>query len=668
MKESSEQYWASNMKAGGLYTKDICDLCVSPERRVSVKPTPSEVEKSHPTNHEGQRSVDTSVEEEESDAAPLDNTKPHVVIGGEQGPHQSTDVASHDSQTLRPSICVKDTATTSHQEDTTGASFPPDREVPKDNPASHDLDRWLSAFKDEYRHYFKGLVNQVEVVASNCEDAGTACASIFSSTKQGILNVEKKTEEHGTQLKKVWKRQDDDYNWATDLFKQVNTNIELAFSDMNRFGKQVYDKDEENRKWMIDVDDQLVSLWDNDEDKDSRISKLEAIIAQIIGKIPGLRLDAKKEVVLQEGEGFDEVSTPGTKQVDDSTEVSIIDTSRDCEKNETARLTEMLKSQATIIEEMKTENAEARAAFQQKFASMELKVESLNARANDQAAEIDSLKKERVESASLIAKLTESHKSDLASVKGSVDELNEKVIEVESTVDNFSGDSVNALLSTNVMAERVLGYEAELKKVKELYACQNKDIDNIRGGLDLKTEELEETKTLCEWQHNELRQVKTFLAAQDNAIETFKSAIASHGKKIEAIEKTTSKERRDLHTALSSQKDDIKSIMDFIQTPRTQEEQPHTYNREHQQSWNSSDTAGSQDSLDSQLYYRFDKTFGATEDSKREQSHKATVSTSHNAEIGSIQYLAEELGCASVQEGVFPTETSAAMTLSQWCD
>ncbi|GMM57180.1 hypothetical protein DAKH74_037960 [Maudiozyma humilis] len=623
MKESSEQYWASNMKAGGLYTKDICDLCVSPERRVSVKPTPSEVEKSHPTNHEGQRSVDTSVEEE-SDAAPLDNTKPHVVIGGEQGPHQSTDVASRDSQSLRPSICVKDTATTSHQEDTTGASFPPDREVPRDISASHDLDRWLSAFKDEYRHYWKGLVNQVEVVASNCEDAGTACASIFSSMKQGILNVEKKTEEHGTQLKKVWKRQDDDYNWATDLFKQVNTNIELAFSDMNRFGKQVYDKDEENRKWMIDVDDQLESLWENDEEKDSRISKLEAIIAQIIGKIPGLRLETKKEVVLQEGEGVDEVSTPGTKQVDDSTEVSIIDTSRECEKNETARLTEMLKSQATIIEEMRAENAEARAASQQKFASMELKIETLEERVNVQAAEIDSLKQEQVESASSNAKAMESHKADLASVRGSVDELNEKVIEMASTVDNFSGDAVNALLSTNVLAERVLSYEASLNKVNESHALQSKDLADLRDSVKIKTEELEETKTLCEWQNNELRQVKKFIAVQNSDLNAFKNEIASQGEKMEAIEKTKAIERRDLHIALSSQKENIEYLKGFIQTLRTPEEEPDTGNNEIPQSWNSSDTAGSQDSVDSQLYYKFDQRFRYAEDTKMEQTHTAT--------------------------------------------
>ncbi|GMM55784.1 hypothetical protein DAKH74_024000 [Maudiozyma humilis] len=500
MKESSEQYWASNMKAGGLYTKDICDLCVSPERRVSVKPTPSEVEKSHPTNHEGQRSVDTSVEEE-SDAAPLDNTKPHVVIGGEQGPHQSTDVASRDSQRLQ-------------------------------------------------------------------------------------------------------------------------------------------------------------SLWENDEEKDSRISKLEAIIAQIIGKIPGLRLETKKEVVLQEGEGVDEVSTPGTKQFDDSTDVSIIDTSRECEKNDTARLTEMLKSQATIIEEMRAENAEARAASQQKFASMELKIETLEERVNVQAAEIDILKQEQVDSASLTAKSMESHKADLVSARGRVDELEEKVIEVASTVDNFSGDAVSALLCANSLTNRVSECESHLNKVNDLNAVQNKDIDSIRGSLDLKTEELEETKTLCEWQHNELRQVKTFLAAQDNDINTFKNAIASHGETMEALKKTVDSDSRDLHTALSSQKEDIKSIMDFIQTLRTQYEEAATRNREHQQSWNSSDTAESQDSLDSQLYYRFDKTFGATEEIKREQTHKATVSTSDNAETGSIQYLEEELGCASVQEGVFPTETS----------
>ncbi|GMM57210.1 hypothetical protein DAKH74_038260 [Maudiozyma humilis] len=274
-----------------------------------------------------------------------------------------------------------------------------------------------------------------------------------------------------------------------------------------------------------------------------------------------------------------------------------------------------------------------------------------------EVAEIDSLKQERVESASLIAKLTESHKADLVSVRGSADELEEKVIEVASTVDNFSGDAVSALLCANSLTNRVSECESQLNKVNDQNVVQNKDIDSIRGSLNLKTEELEETKTLCEWQHNELRQVKTFLAAQNNDINVFKNEIASQGEEIEAIKKTAAMESRDLHTALSSQKEDIKYLKGFIQTLRTPEEQPDTDNREIPLSWNSSDTAGSQDSLDSQLYYKFDKQFGAAEDSKLEQTHKATVSTSDTIETGSIKSREEILWSASVQDGNILTNT-----------
>ena len=294
---------------------------------------------------------------------------------------------------------------------------------------------------------------------------------------------------------------------------------------------------------------------------------------------------------------------------------------------------------------------------QQKFASMELKIETLKERVNVQAAEIDSLKQEHVESASLIAKLTESHKSDLASVRGRVDELEEKVIEVASTVEDSSGDAAKALLCANSLTNRVSECESQLNNVNESHAVQSKEVDNIRGSLDLKTEELEETKTLCEWQHNELTQVKTFLAAQNNDINVFKNEIASHGKKIEAIKKTVALEIRDLHTALSSQKDDIKSIMDFIQTPRTQNEEAVIRNREIPQSWNSSDTAGSQDSVDSQLYYKFDQHFRYAEDTKVEQTHTATVSTSDTVETESIQSREHELRWASVQDGNILTDT-----------
>ncbi|GMM57175.1 hypothetical protein DAKH74_037910 [Maudiozyma humilis] len=554
------------LRVGRESTQDVCDLCVPPESGISCTATSSDIERSHPVDPESQRSNEASDEEEKSGSDLQDNKKPRVVIGGEQGPHQSTDVASRDSQSLRPSISVKDTATTSHQEDNTNASFPPDREVPRDISASHDLDRWLSTFKDEYRHYWKGLVNQIEVVASNCEDASSKCMSKFSSIKKCNINTQKSIDDHSTKLKNLCIQQYRDHTWVKDMIDQHNTKIELSHSDTERLDRKIVDKDEENKKWRTDIENQIMSLREEIAQKDSENARLKAILARSGGKIPDVGQETEKKVAN---------GCVDSKQVEESTK---------------------------------------------------LQIDSLNQRVTGQAAQINSLTQELTKAVSLITELTESRKSDKDSFASQITGLDEKVVQVASTVEDFSGDAVNALLGTNSLAKKVSDYKSELKKTKQVCADQGKEIHDLRDRVNIKDKELEETKTLCELQNNELTQVKCSMSTHKKVLKGLKTAVVSHGEEMGTIRNTLAMESKRLNSALSSQKGDIRDIKRSLHALGTKIDSPKVGHRKTiLRSCDSNNSAGSYDSLSNQEYSECDRAFGYTDDSMTDGTNTATL-------------------------------------------
>ncbi|GMM55794.1 hypothetical protein DAKH74_024100 [Maudiozyma humilis] len=395
--------------------------------------TPSGMESPHYTSPKDQKSTNASTTDEETSTASQDNKKTTIVIGGEQGPRQPTDADSWNPQIHCPSTRVMDTAISAVESNTAG-----NRQDNRDISASYDLRRWLSAFKDEYRHYWKGLVNRVEILANNDQAAITSYASIFSSITQYILTIEKKIEEHGTQLKKLLKQQFEDHKWAEYMFDQHNKKIKLAFSEIERLRKLLFKKDEENKKRMTKIDDQISSLLEKVAMRDREIAQLKAMLVQNRVNIQDVRQETEKAT------------------------------------------------------------AESRTATRQKFEPMRLELDSLKELVKGQATQIDHLTQELIKTISLNTKLEKSHKSNMAFVTSRITTLEDKVAQMSSTIHNIRCGVLSALQSTENLDNKVSEYQSEMDKISQVCVVHGRYINNLRNIVNIKRQELEEIETLCE--------------------------------------------------------------------------------------------------------------------------------------------------------------------------